>query len=127
VSDDGAETRTPRIGTSGTGTPGAHAPSARAVLAAISLGWGLVVAVGAYGVVRAVQFFAFPDPNPATLVWSAHAGFFWRAWTVAYAGGMAAFVALVLARGRVAAAARALAAAVPVAAGLLALQVVLFP
>jgi choline-glycine betaine transporter len=94
--------------------------------AALSLAWGLVVSVGSYAVVRAIQHFVFTEPNPATLVWSAHAGFFWRAWTVAYAGGMAAFIAFA-ARGRTEATARALAPAIAVAAALLALQVVFFP
>jgi hypothetical protein len=89
--------------------------------------WGCVVAVGAYAVVRSVQFFIYPDPNPATLVWSAHAGFFWRSWTCAYAGGIAAFVAYVFTRSRLDGSARALGPAVLVAAGLLALQVAVMP
>jgi hypothetical protein len=94
---------------------------------ALSIAWGLVVAVAAYAVLRAIQRFVYPDPNPAALVWSAHAGFFWRAWTVGYLGGVAAFVTFVVARGRTAAAARALAPAIAVAAGLLALQSALLP
>jgi hypothetical protein len=54
---------------------------------------GCVVAVGLYGVLRVVQFRLFPDPNPAMVIWSAHAGYFWRAWTVAYAGGIAGLFA----------------------------------
>jgi H+/Cl- antiporter ClcA len=98
-----------------------------AVTCAISVAWGLVVAVGAYAVVRAIQGIVYPDPDPAALVWSAHAGFFWRVWTVAYLGGVAAFVTFVVARGRTQAAARALAPAIAVAAGLLALQSALLP
>jgi hypothetical protein len=100
----------------------------RAVLiGAVSLAWGLVFSVAAYAVVRTIQFFAFPDPNPARLVWSAHAGYFWRIWTVAYAGGIASFVVGLVAREHLRAAALALRSAVPVAAVLLALQVVFFP
>jgi hypothetical protein len=99
----------------------------RAVTGAISVAWGLVVAVGAYAVVRAIQRVLYPDPNPAALVWSAHAGFFWRVWTVAYLGGVAAFVTFVVALGRIRAAARALAPAIAIAAGLLALQSVFLP
>jgi hypothetical protein len=94
--------------------------------AAVSIAWGLVVSVGGYAVVRAIQHFVFTEPNPATLVWSAHAGFFWRAWTVAYAGGMAAFVVLVTPQ-RSRAAARALPRGIAIATGLLALQTVFFP
>ena len=97
------------------------------VTCALSAAWGLVVTVGAYAVVRAIQRIVYPDPNPAALVWSAHAGFFWRAWTVAYLGGVAAFVTFLVARGRNRAAARALAPAIAVAAGLLALQSAFLP
>jgi hypothetical protein len=94
---------------------------------ATSLAWGLVVAVGAYALVRTLQFFVYPDPNPATLVWSAHAGYFWRALTVAYAGGIAAFVAFPILRTRPDAGVRALAPAIAVAGALLLLQVLFFP
>jgi hypothetical protein len=97
------------------------------VAVAISIGWGLVAAVSAYAVVRTIQFFASPDPDPAALVWSVHAGFFWRVWTVSYAGGFVAFVAFVLARGHTAAAAKALVPAIGAAALLTALQSALFP
>jgi hypothetical protein len=93
--------------------------------AAIALTWGLVAAVAGYAVLRALQHLAFSEPNPATLVWSAHAGFFWRAWTAGYAGGMAAFIVFVgVTPGR---AAKHLASGVVVAAGLLAVQALLFP
>jgi H+/Cl- antiporter ClcA len=101
--------------------------SETAATCAIALAWGLVVTVGAYAVVRVIQSVLSPDPHPAALVWSAHAGFFWRIWTVAYLGGIAAFVAFVVARGRPAAAARALPPAIAVAAALLALQSLLLP
>ena len=95
--------------------------------AAVAACWGAVVAVAAYAVVRGIQFFVYPDPNPATLVWSAHAGFFWRCWTCAYAGGFAAFVAFLVARGRPEAAARTLAPAIAVAAAMLAAQTAILP
>jgi hypothetical protein len=98
-----------------------------ATTAALAIAWGLVVAVAAYAIVRAIQSLLVPDLNPAALVWSPHAGFFWRIWTVAYVGGFAAFVAFVVARGRRSAAARALAPAVAIAAALLALQCVFLP
>ncbi len=101
--------------------------SAKLVPSALSLAWGLVVTVGAYAIVRSIQVCVYPDPNPAALVWSAHAGYFWRAWTVAYAGGMAVFVLLPIASRHAEGCARALGPAVAIAAGLLALQAVLFP
>ena len=94
---------------------------------ATAIGWGCAVSVAAYAIVRAIQFFLYPDPNPATLVWSAHAGFFWRCWTVAYAGSIAAFIAYPIARGRPEAAARSLGPAIVVAAVMVALQTALLP
>jgi len=93
----------------------------------VSIAWGLVVAVAAYAIVRGIQFFVYPDPNPATLVWSAHAGYFWRMWTVAYGGGIAAFVALLLSRRHLELSVRALAPSAAVAAALLALQTAFLP
>jgi len=86
-----------------------------------------VVAVALYAILRLVQFYLFPDPNPAMVIWSAHAGYFWRVWTVAYAGGMvglAAFAAAGRDRVRVA---RALLPALTVASVLIALQGALLP
>jgi hypothetical protein len=99
----------------------------RLVAAGIAVCWGCVVAVGCYAVVRSIQFFVYPDPNPATLVWSAHAGFFWRSWTCGYAGGISAFVAYLAARGDKVRVARGLGPAIVVASVLLALQVAFLP
>lgn len=101
--------------------------SERLARGALSLAWGLVAAVTAYALLRATQVLRAPEANPATVVWSPHAGFFWRAWTAAYIGGMAATMTAVVSRGRVEGAARALAPAVVVAAGLLALVTALLP
>jgi hypothetical protein len=97
------------------------------VAAGVAIAWGMATAVGAYALVRTVQFFLYPDPNPATLVWSAHAGFFWRSWTCAYAGAIAAFIAYVPTRRHLAASVRALGPAVAVVSVLLALQTAVFP
>ncbi len=99
----------------------------RLLAAAVALCWGCAVAVGAYAVLRGIQYFVYPDPNPATLVWSAHAGFFWRSWTCAYAGGLASFVAYLVARARPAGTLRALPGAIVVVTVLLALQTALLP
>jgi hypothetical protein len=97
------------------------------VVGAVSLLWGLLVAVGAYAVERAIQCFVSPDPNPQAVVWSAHAGYFWRMLTVTYAGGIAAFVVLLVARERIETLARGLLPAVGIVAALLALQAAFFP
>jgi hypothetical protein len=107
-------------------TPGARGDP-RGGAFAVSLLWGLLFATAAYAVMRAVQSFAAPDPDPAALAWSAHSGYAWRAWTVGYAGGVAAFVVYPIARRRLAAVARALTAGLTIAAALLALQAAFFP
>ena len=102
-------------------------PSEAGPAAGVASCWGCVVAVGAYAVVRGIQFFVYPDANPAAVTWSAHAGFFWRCWTCAYAGGIAAFVAYLGTRSRFDLSVRALAPAIALVAGLLAAQVALLP
>ncbi len=97
------------------------------VRVAASLVWGVVVAVAAYAIMRTAQALTSPAQDPAAVVWSAHAGFFWRAWTASYVGGMAALTAYVVARGRLEGAARGLAPAIVLATAILALATVLFP
>jgi hypothetical protein len=102
-------------------------PTSSIEAAGIALAWGSCVSVAGYGIVRAIQFFIYPDPNPATLVWSAHAGFFWRCWTCAYAGCLAALVVFVAARRDVRGAARSLVGAVVAAGIILSVQSAFFP
>ena len=68
------------------------------------VGLGFMVAcvssVALYGMLRIVQWRLFPDPNPATVIWSAHAGYFWRCWTVVYAGAMIGFLGYGVAKRR---------------------------
>ena len=52
-----------------------------------------VAAVAFYGILRIVQSHLFTEANPATVIWSAHAGYYWRCWTVSYAGVMVGFLA----------------------------------
>ena len=76
---------------------------------------------------RALQYVFFPDANPATVVWSAHAGYFWRMLIVAYAGGMTLFTVLAIARRNPERVANALLPALSVAATLLAAQALFLP
>jgi hypothetical protein len=55
---------------------------------------GFETAAALYAIIRAVQALLIDEPNPATIMQGAHAGFFWRAWIAAYGGG---FVALTVA------------------------------
>jgi hypothetical protein len=67
------------------------------------------------------------EADPALVIWSPHAGFFWRAWTASYIGGMAAILAYGAAGRDLGRTARTLAAFVPVAAVLVAAQGLLVP
>ena len=86
-----------------------------------------VVAVALYAIVRTVQLVLFGEANPATVIWSAHAGYFWRAWTVFYAAGMAGFVAFLAAKRDPARVARVLLRALTVAGALLVAQSIFIP
>ena len=59
---------------------------------ALALSWSLVSSTFLYGVVRGIQKRLFPEANPATVIWSAHAGYFWRIWIVLYASGTVGFL-----------------------------------
>jgi hypothetical protein len=59
---------------------------------AISFIAACATAIGLYAILRTFQALLKPDPDPALIIWSEHAGYFWRSWTVAYAGGMIGFV-----------------------------------
>ena len=97
------------------------------IRAALALMTGLVTAVGLYGLLRGLQLIFFPEPNPATVIWSAHAGYFWRGWIVAYVGGMAGFLGWSAAGRDPERVAKALARAVVVAAAILFVQGVALP
>jgi hypothetical protein len=88
---------------------------------------GATSAAALYAALRAFQAVWMPDPNPALVIWSEHAGYFWRAWTVAYAGGMVGFVTWAVAKKEPARVARVLARFVVIAAAMLAVQALLFP
>jgi hypothetical protein len=89
--------------------------------------WASVVATFLYALLRGVQFVLYPEANPATVVWSAHSGYFWRMLIVGYAAGMTLFVAFALARRAPERAARWLLPALTVAAAAIALQAAFLP
>lgn len=86
-----------------------------------------VTAVGLYAVMRIVQGFVATEPDPALVIWSEHAGFFWRSWIVVYVGGMAAFLSWVASAKNAGAVAKLLVSALPVSVVLLAAQVAFVP
>ncbi len=99
-----------------------------ALRVALGLQATCVASVGLYAVMRVVQAASAHEPDPARVVaWSAHAGYFWRAWTVSYAGAMVGFLAFAAARTRDAKVARGLVVALTVAVVLIVVQGVFVP
>jgi hypothetical protein len=86
-----------------------------------------VSTVAFYASLRLVQAKLFPEPNPATIVWSAHAGYFWRCLTVSYAGVMCGFLAYAGARRHAELVVRGLATTMTVAVAIIVLQSLFVP
>lgn len=96
-------------------------PPPRLERLALAIAAGCVVALTSYAALRVIQAIAFPEPNPAIVIWSERAGYFWRLWIAAYIGGMAAIGAWAL--GGSAAGADRIAGALPKAIGVAALAI----
>ena len=101
--------------------------STRAARLALAGATGAVVSVALYAILRFAQLLAGPEPNPATVIWSAHSGFLWRSGTTLYAGGMASCAGYLAAVRAPALLARALVPLLTVAAALLVLQALVAP
>lgn len=96
----------------------------RAALAAIAL---CTTSAALYGLVRVGQSLIFNEPDPAMVIWSEHAGFFWRMWIVLYVGGTSAFVTWLASARHAQRIASILTRALPAAAAILAAQAILVP
>jgi hypothetical protein len=107
--------------------PAASSLEPRAVRLGLAVVALCTTAAGLYAIVRVAQALLFPEPDPALVIWSEHAGFFWRTWTVLYLGGMAGFFAWIASARDAGRVARVLARALPVASALLAAQAILVP
>jgi hypothetical protein len=96
---------------------------------ALAVAWGATAAPLVYALLRAGQALSpsAASVDPALVSFAAHAGFFARAWTAAFASGAVAFTAWVLVGRNEARAARALAVAVPLAAAAAVAQALLLP
>lgn len=110
-----------------TAAPPDVTPERAVVRVALSLVAACSTAAALYAIMRVFQALVFPEPDPALIIWSEHAGFFWRSWTVGYVGGMVAFVTWLVSARHALRVARVLTAAVPASAALLAAQGVLVP
>lgn len=80
-----------------------------------------------YPLLRLAQRLLFDEPDPALVLWSEHAAYFWRVWTAAYVGGMFGFAAWSAAQKNAARVARLFTPALVTAAVLLAVQALLVP
>ena len=94
---------------------------------ALSVAWGATAAAALYAALRVVQASTGAPVDPALVSFHAHSGFFWRAWTAGYAGGMIALAAWILAGRDPERVARALAKAIPIVAALAIAQALLVP
>ncbi len=95
--------------------------------AAAALAAGTSSAVLIYALLRLAQRVLLTEPNPAEVLYSEHAGFFWRSWTAIYAGGMIALAARLASDRRPALAARLVSALVVAAAMALAVATIVAP
>jgi hypothetical protein len=93
----------------------------------VGIAWGAATAVIAYALIRVLERVVFPEPNPAMILWSERSNFAWRAAIALYAGGMGVFGGWALAARAPASSARALPAAIAVAAAALAVQGAIWP
>lgn len=99
----------------------------RAVRLALAAIAACVTATLLYAILRVVQAVLFTEPDPALIIWSEHAGYFWRVWTVVYAAGMVGIIAYLAAGRDAARTARVLAKALVIAAVLITVQGLLVP
>lgn len=93
----------------------------------LALAAGACATVAWYTLVRAGQHLAYGETNPAEVVYSEHAAYFWRAWTASYLGAMTSFTVWLFAGRAEARVARALSTAIVAAAALLVLQAIFIP
>jgi hypothetical protein len=94
---------------------------------ALSLVATSTAATALYAALRVAQALLFREANPATVLWSEHAAFFWRAWTAVYVGGMGGLLTFAASARSAPRVASLLARALPFAAALLGVQALLCP
>ncbi len=70
---------------------------ASTVRAGIAIAAGCLAAMTAYAALRVFQALKGGEADPARVIFSEHAGYFWRSWTAGYVGGMVALLVWLLA------------------------------
>ena len=86
-----------------------------------------LAATALYGVLRLGQKLIFDEADPATVIWSEHAGYFWRALTAGYVGVMIGVAAWVTAAREVGPTVRVLQKVLPIVVGVIVAQGLLVP
>lgn len=95
--------------------------------AAAAASAGAASAVVAYALLRLLQRIVLTEPNPAEVLYSEHAGFFWRSWTSLYVAGMVTLAVWLASASRPLLAARCAGALVVAAAVVMTVAAVLAP
>jgi hypothetical protein len=101
---------------------GKHLPIA--VVVAVN---AVLSVVATYAVLRAYDVLFKKEPNPATIIWSAHIAMFWRLGVGLYIAGMAAVLVYLMARRNLPLATRVTAALVPIVGAVIAIQGAFLP
>jgi hypothetical protein len=96
--------------------------------AAVVTGLAALLSVPAtYAVIRGYDVLFKNEPNPATVIWSAHIAMFWRLGIAMYVAGMLLPLIYMAARANLARTARAVSVAAMVVAGMIAIQGLFLP
>ena len=98
-------------------------PSARSG-SLVAIAFGFAFAAFAYAAMRTLARIVTVEPDPALVIWSEHAGFYWRALSSIFAGIFAALAVALLPQARVA---RSLPVVIVVAGIALAMQAIFIP
>jgi hypothetical protein len=102
------------------------APALSPIVAVVAVD-AILAVVATYAALRAFDVCFRSEPNPATVVWSAHIAMFWRLGVGLYVAGPAALIAFGAARRNLRAVVRATAILVPVVGAAIAIQGALLP
>jgi len=98
----------------------------RPLLAVVAID-ALLSVVATYAFLRAYDVLFKSEPNPATIVWSAHIAMFWRLGVGVYVAGMVVVMAFLLARRNLALAVRVTSVLVPIVGAMIAIQGAFLP
>jgi hypothetical protein len=98
----------------------------RPLLAVVAID-ALLSIVATYAFLRSYDVLFKNEPNPATILWSAHIAMFWRLGVGVYVAGMVVVMAFLLARRNLALAVRVTSVLVPIVGAMIAIQGAFLP